>query len=46
MDFLAVPVTEDKKQEFQGALPTTIYQVGFSEVTMPFRILNSWGRLK
>ena len=43
MKFLSEVVNEDKQKGFQGALPTTIYQVGFSEVTMPFRILNSWG---
>jgi glycogen debranching enzyme len=32
MKFLSEVVNEDKQKEFQGALPTTIYQVGFSEV--------------
>jgi hypothetical protein len=32
MKFLSEVAKEDKEKEFQGALPTTIYQVGFSEV--------------
>src|SRR5215212_11126498 len=32
MKFLSEVAKEDKQKEFQGALPTTIYQAGFSEV--------------
>src|ERR687892_1391923 len=32
MKFLSEVAKEDKQQEFGGALPTTIYQAGFSEV--------------
>ncbi len=32
MKFLSEVAKEDKEKEFQGALPTTIYQTGFSEV--------------
>jgi hypothetical protein len=32
MKFLSAVANEDKQKEFQGALPTTIYQAGFSEV--------------
>jgi glycogen debranching enzyme len=32
MKFLSEVAKEDKQKEFQGALPTTIYQIGFSEV--------------
>jgi hypothetical protein len=32
MKFLSEVAKEDKQEEFQGALPTTIYQAGFSEV--------------
>jgi glycogen debranching enzyme len=32
MKFLSEEAKEDKQKEFAGALPTTIYQVGFSEV--------------
>jgi glycogen debranching enzyme len=32
MTFLSEIAKEDKEKEFQGALPTTIYQTGFSEV--------------
>jgi hypothetical protein len=32
MKFLSDLAKEDKQKEFQGALPTTIYQAGFSEV--------------
>jgi glycogen debranching enzyme len=32
MKFLSEVAKEDKQKEFDGALPTTIYQVGFSEV--------------
>jgi hypothetical protein len=32
MKFLSAVAKEDKQKEFQGALPTTIYQAGFSEV--------------
>jgi hypothetical protein len=32
MKFLSEVVDEDKQKEFEGALPTTIYQAGFSEV--------------
>jgi len=32
MKFLSEVVDEDKQEEFEGALPTTIYQAGFSEV--------------
>jgi hypothetical protein len=32
MKFLSDVAKEDKQKEFQGALPTTIYQAGFSEV--------------
>src|SRR5919202_623983 len=32
MKFLSEVGKEDKQKEFQGALPTTIYQAGFSEV--------------
>jgi hypothetical protein len=32
MDFLPEVVNADKEKEFEGALPTTIYQAGFSEI--------------
>ncbi|MDQ3853750.1 MAG: GH116 family glycosyl hydrolase, partial [Thermoproteota archaeon] len=32
MKFLSEEAREDKQKEFSGALPTTIYQAGFSEV--------------
>jgi glycogen debranching enzyme len=32
MKFLSEEAKEDKKKEFSGALPSTIYQAGFSEV--------------
>jgi glycogen debranching enzyme len=32
MKFLSEEAKEDKQKEFSGALPTTIYQAGFSEV--------------
>jgi hypothetical protein len=32
MKFLSEEAKEDKQKEFAGALPTTIYQAGFSEV--------------
>ncbi len=32
MKFLSEVAKEDKQKEFQGALPTTIYPIGFSEV--------------
>jgi hypothetical protein len=32
MNFLSEVAKEDKQKQFEGALPTTIYQVGFSEV--------------
>jgi glycogen debranching enzyme len=32
MKFLSEEAKEDKQKEFAGALPTTIYQVGFSEI--------------
>ena len=32
MKFLSEVAKEDKQKEFKGALPTTIYQAGFSEV--------------
>jgi glycogen debranching enzyme len=32
MKFLSEVAKEDNEKEFEGALPTTIYQVGFSEV--------------
>jgi glycogen debranching enzyme len=32
MKFLSEVAKEDKQKEFEGALPTTIYQAGFSEV--------------
>jgi hypothetical protein len=32
MKFLSEVAKENKQKEFQGALPTTIYQIGFSEV--------------
>jgi glycogen debranching enzyme len=32
MKFLSEEAKEDKQKEFEGALPTTIYQAGFSEV--------------
>ena len=32
MKFLSEVANEGKQKEFQGALPTTIYQVGFSEL--------------
>jgi hypothetical protein len=32
MKFLSEVAKEDKQKEFQGALPTSIYQAGFSEV--------------
>jgi hypothetical protein len=32
MKFLSEVVDENKQKEFEGALPTTIYQAGFSEV--------------
>ncbi|MDQ4067490.1 MAG: GH116 family glycosyl hydrolase [Thermoproteota archaeon] len=32
MKFLSEEAKEDKQKEFMGALPTTIYQAGFSEV--------------
>ena len=32
MKFLSEVAKEDKQKEFKGGLPTTIYQVGFSEV--------------
>src|ERR671933_765516 len=32
MEFLSEVVNEDKQKEFEGALPTTIYPAGFSEV--------------
>src|ERR687887_227014 len=32
MKFLSEVAKVDKQKEFQGALPTTIYQAGFSEV--------------
>ena len=32
MKFMSEEAKEDKQKEFAGALPTTIYQVGFSEV--------------
>ena len=32
MRFLSEVAKEDKQKEFEGALPTTIYQAGFSEV--------------
>jgi glycogen debranching enzyme len=32
MKFLSETAGEDKRKEFEGALPTTIYQAGFSEV--------------
>jgi glycogen debranching enzyme len=32
MRFLSEAAKEDNKKEFEGALPTTIYQAGFSEV--------------
>jgi hypothetical protein len=32
MKFLSEVAKEDKQKEFQGSLPTTIYQAGFSEV--------------
>jgi hypothetical protein len=32
MSFSAEVADDDKEKEFEGALPTTIYQVGFSEV--------------
>jgi hypothetical protein len=32
MEFLSEVVNEDKQKEFQGALPTTIYQASFLEV--------------
>jgi hypothetical protein len=32
MDFLPEVANADKEKEFEGALPTTIYQAGFSEI--------------
>jgi hypothetical protein len=32
MKFLSEEAEEDKQKEFAGALPTTIYQAGFSEL--------------
>ena len=32
MKFLSEVANEGRQKEFQGALPTTIYQVGFSEL--------------
>ena len=32
MRFLSEEAKEDKQKEFEGSLPTTIYQVGFSEI--------------
>jgi glycogen debranching enzyme len=32
MKFMSREVKEDKQKEFAGALPTTVYQVGFSEI--------------
>jgi glycogen debranching enzyme len=32
MKFMSEEAKEDKQKEFAGALPTTIYQVGFSEI--------------
>ena len=32
MDFLPEVANTDKEKEFEGALPTTIYQAGFSEI--------------
>src|SRR5919109_3178656 len=32
MDFLPEVANMDKEKEFEGALPTTIYQAGFSEI--------------
>ena len=32
MKFISEEAKEDKQREFAGALPTTIYQVGFSEI--------------
>ena len=32
MKFLSEEAEEDKQKEFAGALPTTIYQEGFSEL--------------
>ena len=32
MKFMSEEAKEDKQKEFDGALPTTIYQVGFSEI--------------
>ena len=39
MKFLSEVASVDKQKEFEGALPTTIYQAGFSEYTDKIRIL-------